>query len=342
MSKQDVVDYVMETPENTNKAVLEGLVDTAIGESQVQVDWNQNDETAKDYIKNRIGYYNYELHSNFFDEGDLAQETGVDFDETPIMPEQDYKIIYGNQEYELTCRSSSQFSNNFYIIGKNFGSETGFDYPFQFYVPSYTSSKTLYVTIYGDIPEPKVLKIEGISWKKNIQIKKIPDECVNFYQSDWNENDPHEKSYIKNTPTIYMPNFKATSGVIVEDSNPITKLCYFPNGHVYKVEIFSKKTAKVGVFQKTGSTETTLIADSIIVNKDTIGYLGENTSMRNGDRRYYSYTFPFSTFGVHNKIDAWRFQQPNELQKPYIKLTLQETLGESDSWEPGVIFYYFE
>lgn len=88
------------------------------------------------------------------------------------MPEQDYKIIYGNQEYELTCRSSSQFSNNFYIIGKNFGSETGFDYPFQFYVPSYTSSKTLYVTIYGDIPEPKVLKIEGISWKKNIQIKK--------------------------------------------------------------------------------------------------------------------------------------------------------------------------
>lgn len=66
MSKQDVVDYVMETPQNTNRAVLESLVDTAIEESQVQVDWNQNDETAKDYIKNRIGYYNYELHSNFF------------------------------------------------------------------------------------------------------------------------------------------------------------------------------------------------------------------------------------------------------------------------------------
>lgn len=57
MSKQDVINYVMETPHNTNRAVLEGLVDTAVEESQVQVDWNQNDETAKDYIKNRPGGY---------------------------------------------------------------------------------------------------------------------------------------------------------------------------------------------------------------------------------------------------------------------------------------------
>lgn len=57
MSKQDVIDYVMETPHNTNRAVLEGLVDTAVEESQVQADWNQNDPKAKDYIKNRPGGY---------------------------------------------------------------------------------------------------------------------------------------------------------------------------------------------------------------------------------------------------------------------------------------------
>lgn len=61
MSKQDVIDYVMETPHNTNRAVLEGLVDTAVEESQVQADWDQNDETAKDYIKNRVGYYREEV-----------------------------------------------------------------------------------------------------------------------------------------------------------------------------------------------------------------------------------------------------------------------------------------
>lgn len=53
MSKQDVIDYVMETPHNTNRAVLEGLVDTAVEEGQVQVDWNQNDTSASDYIKNK-------------------------------------------------------------------------------------------------------------------------------------------------------------------------------------------------------------------------------------------------------------------------------------------------
>lgn len=53
MSKQDVIDYVMETPHNTNRAVLEGLVDTAVEESQVQADWDQNDTSASDYIKNK-------------------------------------------------------------------------------------------------------------------------------------------------------------------------------------------------------------------------------------------------------------------------------------------------
>lgn len=53
MSKQDVINYVMETPHNTNRAVLEGLVDTAVEESQVQADWDQNDTSASDYIKNK-------------------------------------------------------------------------------------------------------------------------------------------------------------------------------------------------------------------------------------------------------------------------------------------------
>lgn len=67
MSKQDVINYVMETPHNTNRAVLEGLVDTAVEESQVQADWDQNDETAKDYIKNRICYEETVPDTSFID-----------------------------------------------------------------------------------------------------------------------------------------------------------------------------------------------------------------------------------------------------------------------------------
>ena len=51
MSK-NILDYVMESPENTNPAVLRSLLD----KENVQPDWNQNDETAADYIKNRPFY----------------------------------------------------------------------------------------------------------------------------------------------------------------------------------------------------------------------------------------------------------------------------------------------
>jgi len=341
MSKQDIVDYVMETPQNTNKAVLESLVDSALEESQVQPDWNQNNPEAKDYIKNRIGYYTYELHDNFFDGGDLTQTIAVEFDETPLIEGGDYKIIYGDQEYELTCRASNQFSNRFLIVGMNFGSETGFNYPFQFYVSTYTNPKKLYVTISGDnIPQSKILKIEGLSWKKNVQIKKIPDKCINFYQSDWNEKDGHEKTFIKNKPEIYTPNIKTIAGDTISDNQ---KFAYLPNHKVYKIEVFSNKSTKVGLSHNSdGNSETKLISDAFTINKDTIGYFSESLSMTSDDRKYDTYTYPFSSFQYHVPVDAWRFNLFNERLRPYIKLSLQETLGDNESWFTCVVFYYFE
>ena len=52
MSKQDVIDYVMNTPHNTNPAILGQKLD----EMGVQADWNQNDPTKADYVKNRTHY----------------------------------------------------------------------------------------------------------------------------------------------------------------------------------------------------------------------------------------------------------------------------------------------
>ena len=40
-----------------NPVVLDTLVEKAIEDSQVQPDWNENDETAKGYIKNKPGGY---------------------------------------------------------------------------------------------------------------------------------------------------------------------------------------------------------------------------------------------------------------------------------------------
>lgn len=52
MSKQEIVNYVMNTPHNINPAILNQKLD----EMEVQSDWNQNDPTAPDYIKNRPFY----------------------------------------------------------------------------------------------------------------------------------------------------------------------------------------------------------------------------------------------------------------------------------------------
>lgn len=331
----------METPQNTNKAVLESLVDSAIEESQVQPDWDQNDPEARDYIKNRVGYYNYELHDNFFDEGDLTQGVPVEFDETPIIPEQSYKIIYGDQEYELTCRSSNQYSNNFYIIGRNFGSETGFDYPFQFYVSSYTNSKQLNIVIYGNIPDPKILKIEGLSWKKNVQIKKIPDECINFYQSDWNENSTSEKSYIQNKPKIYTPNLKTSP--MDTDLSDGTRRFYFPNFYVYKIEVFSSHSAKTSVARMVSGTEQILTDNIFTVDKNTVGLLFDDITLTETKRRYTTYTFPPFSGGFYiNELPNFNFSNPNQNNRAYIKLSLSEELSTSEQWTTLVNFYYFE
>lgn len=56
MTNKEIVDYVMKTPRNTNPSVLNSLLQQRSGGSSVQPDWNQNDSTQADYIKNRPFY----------------------------------------------------------------------------------------------------------------------------------------------------------------------------------------------------------------------------------------------------------------------------------------------
>ena len=60
----DLFNYVMQTPQNTNPAVLSSEISKAIEESQVQADYAQNDPNKKDYIKNRPIYFEEEFVCN--------------------------------------------------------------------------------------------------------------------------------------------------------------------------------------------------------------------------------------------------------------------------------------
>ena len=52
MTDEKIIEYVMDSPENTNPSVLDSMLKS----NKVQPDWNQNDSTAGDYIKNRPFY----------------------------------------------------------------------------------------------------------------------------------------------------------------------------------------------------------------------------------------------------------------------------------------------
>lgn len=55
-TKDDIIKYALHTPENTNPSVLGGLLSDLQEGKSIQPDWNQNDETAADYVKNRPFY----------------------------------------------------------------------------------------------------------------------------------------------------------------------------------------------------------------------------------------------------------------------------------------------
>lgn len=72
MTDEKIIKYVMDSPENTNPSVLDSMLKS----NKVQPDWEQNDSTANDYIKNRPFYINTSPHKIDWD-GDTAGKTAV-------------------------------------------------------------------------------------------------------------------------------------------------------------------------------------------------------------------------------------------------------------------------
>lgn len=101
------------------------------GGGQVQSDWSQNDETAKDYVKNRPFYTATE-------ETVLVEESTISFADTgegfygadflsPVSATvgETYKVYWDGTAYECTCIdfSGNNMIGNLSIVG--FGSDTG-------------------------------------------------------------------------------------------------------------------------------------------------------------------------------------------------------------------------
>ena len=172
MSKQDVIDYVMETPHNTNRAVLEGLVDTAVEESQVQADWDQNDETAKDYIKNRVGYYKEEVAAT------STSKPGEGTTSTYKDDEVTYRIFTYSEGItgQLLLEKSRENCLVMYFEGKK-------------YLLAFTNSTNPYtckpITVDNGLKlTPRIYFSSGSS-KFDIKIENKTGNTITFKNDDW-------------------------------------------------------------------------------------------------------------------------------------------------------------
>lgn len=184
MSKQDVIDYVMETPHNTNRAVLEGLVDTAIEDSQVQADWDQNDTTAKDYIKNRICY----------------EETGVDktYTLTPNRDNDTWNFTNGDIPLILgqSATVKSVGGNSLTFVGTVTQDSDGrlcIDATSVIPITIYSNTATYYYSWISN---------SGIDYVtvtiSSTVVHQIDPKFIPTISPDWNQNDPTAKDYVKN------------------------------------------------------------------------------------------------------------------------------------------------
>ena len=123
-----IINYVSKTPENTNPAVLA----TLLGDLNKQSDWNQNDDTQLDYVKNRPFYTGDPVETV------LVEEKTVSFTKNPLEDlysgefkptfsatvGETYKVSWDGTTYECTCIDGMFPSiGNLSITGE--GSDTG-------------------------------------------------------------------------------------------------------------------------------------------------------------------------------------------------------------------------
>ena len=105
MLADKIINYVSKTPENTNPAVLA----TLLGDLNKQSDWNQNDDTQPDYVKNRPFYTGNPVETVLVEESTVsfAEDRGLYMAEFPSTFEatvgETYKVSWDGAAYECTC-----------------------------------------------------------------------------------------------------------------------------------------------------------------------------------------------------------------------------------------------
>lgn len=187
-------EYLTEIPsEYVTNTELENRLEDFGQNTAIQADWNQHDEAADDYIKNKPFYYNKKVLLN------ITSEDYTSGNYTPInlVVGEKYNVLFNDMLFEdMVCFPDDDAGNslndpNFFYIGDKNGN--GLFINGGLY-PTYT------IEVYQE------------------ELKKL-DELF-LEQSDWNNSDEYSGTYIKNRPFYSIdPVYEAISDEITVDVN---------------------------------------------------------------------------------------------------------------------------
>lgn len=206
MTNKEIVDYVMKTPRNTNPSVLNSLLQQRGGGSSVQPDWNQNDSTQADYIKNRPFYEYTEGKNEFLVEpiqlqviyGTLENPPSIKIDPIKFQVGNIIQVKWNDRVYETTVREHR------YTLFNYIGDWEGIsDEPFYIYDEYGDGNLNLNLSSNFDYTFTGIIEFAmgALATEKIIQLdeKFLPIDKIGT-QSDWKENNETSKAFIKNKP----------------------------------------------------------------------------------------------------------------------------------------------
>ena len=189
----------------TEIATLNGYVGSMIAEKAPVPDWNQNDDTQPDYVKNRPFYTGDPVETVLVEESTVSfsEANGLYQAEFPSTFEatvgETYKVSWDGTVYECTCVDLNGVPaiGNLSILGA--GSDTG-----EPFVMSIMNGEVILIAT-ADTSASHTFSIS----RTDVPVVKIDKKYL--VQPDWNEPDSTSHAYIKNKPCY---DYIEPSGVI--------------------------------------------------------------------------------------------------------------------------------
>jgi hypothetical protein len=210
VSVTDIVDNLITNASNkplsaAQGVVLRGLIDklqSFVDDAALcQPDWNQNDETAKDYVKNRFGGYYEKVYDALLEETELnfshelVNLEDCDYAYTAYLDESTVvslweggavRVVFDGVTYEKTYES--------------YGFAPDDSVPFGIFADIIDLGKAFIYTLSDeDTHTVEISKIESTAVP--VPEEFLPDSVK--VQPDWNQNDEYAPDYVKNRPGGY-------------------------------------------------------------------------------------------------------------------------------------------